>query len=62
MGDAAQVLLWGFLASHASHFIGGPSWPRFSAPIRFIVVAVLGLNTLHTATCISDLWAYGNFT
>ena len=59
MGDALQVLLWGVLASHATHFAQGSLWPTLSARIRMVVYFVIFLATLSTATAISDFWRYG---
>ncbi|KAL8292456.1 hypothetical protein RQP46_001068 [Phenoliferia psychrophenolica] len=58
MGDSCLLILWGVLAAHATRFVAGPQWPRFSLTLRAGVLFVLLLTTLSTMAALYDIWHY----
>ncbi|KAL8286830.1 hypothetical protein RQP46_004358 [Phenoliferia psychrophenolica] len=59
MGDFANIILWGILASATGDFFRGTQWRTSDWRLRPVVTVVLTLCTLFTATCIYDVWDYG---
>ncbi|KAL8279689.1 hypothetical protein RQP46_008002 [Phenoliferia psychrophenolica] len=56
--SAAQLILWGFLVSHAGSFVHTPAWRKLSRPIQCAIGVVLTLVTISTGTAMQTLWNF----